>query len=146
MRRRLLVIGSGAVVGCLAGLLAPAIVVAVCVWDGYGNWSALVDPDAVPYLAALAALGALNGALGAWDGWRSNDRRAWPVARVPLLLLLCPAAAFVQYTSSYNTLGILLAVAIVAPFVWLAGRVGQEIGVAGRNSSPNPSPSPTAGA
>jgi hypothetical protein len=105
-----------------------------------------VDPDAVPYLAALAVLGTLNGAAGAWDGWRSNARRAWPVARVPLLLLLCPTAAFVQYTSSYNTLGTLLAVAIVAPFVWVAGRVGQEIGVAGRKGSPNPAPSQTAGA
>jgi hypothetical protein len=33
--------------------------------------------------------------------------------------------------------GVLLAVAIVAPFVWVAGRVGQEIGVAGHKGRPN---------
>jgi hypothetical protein len=30
-----------------------------------------------------------------------------------------------------------LAVGIVAPFVWVAGRVGQEVGVQGRKGTPN---------
>ncbi len=133
MVRYALVIVVGAVVGCFAGIAAPIVLVAACVWDGRTNWSVLAKPEAIPYVATLVILGTLDGAVGARNGWRSSARRAWPVVWAPLLLFLYPATEFAQYPSDSKIWGVsLLAVAIVAPFVWVAGRVGQEIGVAGR--------------
>ena len=145
--RRAWVIGAGAVIGLVAGVLAPVVFVAACVWDGRTEWSTLTKPEAVPYLAVLAGLGLLNGGVGAWDGWRSGLCRAWPVAWAPALLFLFPAVEFVQYPSDSKSWGPgLLAVGIVAPFVWVAGRDGQEVGVRGRKGTPNQALQPTAGA
>ncbi|AWM35685.1 hypothetical protein GobsT_66320 [Gemmata obscuriglobus] len=130
MGRRAGGIVAGAVIGLIAGALAPVVFIAACVWDGRAEWSALTESESVPYIATLVALGAVNGAVGAWDGWRSSLYRVWPVAWVPALLFLFPAVQLVQYPSDSKTWGAaLLVVGIVAPFVWVAGRVGQEVGV-----------------
>jgi hypothetical protein len=130
MVRLLLVIFAGAIVGCLAGILAPVVFVAACVWDERTTWSALAAPQTVPHIVVLVALSTLNGAVGAWDGWRSNVCRAWPVALAPLLLFIFPATEIARYPSSSKAWGpAMLIVAVVAPFVWVAGRVGQEMGV-----------------
>ncbi|MDY3554410.1 hypothetical protein R5W24_003532 [Gemmata sp. JC717] len=130
MGRRAGVIVAGAVIGLIAGALAPVVFIAACVWDGRAKWSAITEPESAPYLATLVALGAVNGAVGAWDGWRSSRYRVWPVAWAPALLFLFPAVQWVQDSSDSKTWGAaLLAVGIVAPFVWVAGRVGQEVGV-----------------
>ena len=128
-----MVIASGAIVGCVAGLLGPIVFIAACVGNDRTTWSVLTDPEAIPSVATLAFLGIVNGAVGAWDGWRSSARSGWPVAWAPLLLFLYPAAEFAQYPSDSKLWGTyLFAVTMVAPFLWVAGRVGQEIGVAGR--------------
>ena len=133
MAQPLVSIAAGAAVGLAAGVLAPVVFVAACVWDGRTEWSALTKPELVPYIATLAALGLVNGGVGAWDGWRSGRCRLWPVAGAPLLLFLFPAFAFAEAPSDSKYWGpALLAVGIVAPFVWVAGRVGQEVGVRGR--------------
>jgi hypothetical protein len=137
--RRTVVIGAGAAIGLVVGVAAPVVFVAACVWDGRTKWSTLTESEAVPYLAVLAGLGFLNGGVGAWDGWRSGSCRAWPVAWAPALLFLFPAVIWAQYPSDSKSWGpALLAVGIVAPFVWVAGRVGQDVGVRGRRSTPNP--------
>ena len=129
----------GAVIGLLAGVLAPVMFVAACVWDDRMEWSTLTKPEAVPYLAVLASLGLLNGVVGAWDGWRSGLCRGWPVAWAPALLFLFPLAEFAQYPSDSKIWGpALLAVGIVAPFVWVGGRVAQEIGARGRQRHAKP--------
>ena len=64
--------------------------------------------------------------------------RAWPAAWAPALLLMFPAAEFARHPSDSKSWGpALLAVGILAPFVWVAGRVGQEVGVRGRKGTPN---------
>lgn len=139
MWRRVGVIAVGAILGLVAGVAAPVVFVAACVWDGRMEWSALTKPELAPYTAVLVALGTANGAVGAWDGWRSGRCRAWPVAWAPGLLFLFPAWLWAEYPSDSKSWGVgLLAVGIVAPFVWVAGRVGQEVGVRGRKGTPNP--------
>lgn len=141
MGRRLRVIAAGAAVGLVAGVSAPVVFVAACVWDGRLQWSALTDPMLLPYIAALAALGTVNGAVGAWDGLRSVAYRLWPVAGAPALLFLFPAALWAEHPSDSKSWGAaLLVVGIVIPFVWVAGRVGQEIGVRGRIGTPDRPP------
>jgi hypothetical protein len=137
MGRRLGVIAAGAVIGLIAGILAPVVFVAAFVWDGRTEWSTLTKPETVPYLAVLAGLGTVNGMVGALDAWRSGRCRAWPVAWAPALLFLFPAWLSAQYLDSKSWGPSLLAVGIVAPFVWVAGRVGQEVGVRGRKGMPN---------
>jgi hypothetical protein len=137
MERQTWVIAAGACIGLVAGVLAPVVFIAGCVWDGRTKWSALTEPDLFPYWAMLAILGTLNGSVGAWDGWRSGICRLWPVACAPLLLFLFPIAEFARYPSDSKSWGpALLAFGIVAPFVWVAGRVGQEVGRAGRKCKP----------
>lgn len=135
MSRRLGVIVAGAALGFVAGALAPVVFVAACVWDGHTDWSALAKLEVVVGFAVLASLGLLNGGVGAWDGWRSGRCRLGPVAWAPAALFLFPAAEFAHYPSDSKSWGpALLIVGIVAPFVWVAGRVGQEVGVRGRVS------------
>ncbi len=137
MGRRIGVIAAGAALGFVAGVLAPVVFVAACVRDDRLEWSALTEPELAPYIAVLVALGIVNGGVGAWDGWRSGRCRAWPVAWAPAVLFLLPVAEFAQYPSDSKSWGpALLVVGIVAPFVWVAGRVGQEVGVRGRNGTP----------
>lgn len=139
MGRRLCAITAGAVLGLVAGVLAPIVLVAACVfWDGPTKWSTLTNPEVMPYFAVLAGLGLLNGGVGAWDGWRSGQCRKWPVAWLPALLFLYPAVIWAQYPTDSKSWGpALLVVGIVAPFVWVAGRVGQEVGVRARKGTRN---------
>jgi hypothetical protein len=147
MGRRLGVIAAGAVIGFVAGVAAPVVLVAACVWDDRMEWSALTKPELAPYFAVVVALGTVNGAVGACDGWRSGQCRAWPVAWAPGLLFLFPATLWALYQWDSKGWGVaLLAVGIVAPFVWVAGRVGQEVGVKGRKGTPNPPLQQTGGA
>ena len=136
---RVWAIAAGASIGLVAGVLAPVIFVAACVWDDRTEWSALTNPELVPYWAVLVSLGTLNGAFGAWDGWRSGLCRVLPVAWAPALLFVFPAVLWMQYPSNSKEWGpALLAVCIVAPFVWVAGRIGQEVGVRSRKRRTNP--------
>ena len=65
MGRRAGVIAAGAAIGLVAGVLAPVVFIAACVWDGRTEWSALTDPELAPHMAVLAALGLANGGVGA---------------------------------------------------------------------------------
>src|SRR5262245_15633092 len=104
--RRAVVIVAGAAIGLVAGVAAPVVFVAACVWDGRTEWSTLTKPDFAPYLAVLAGLGLLNGGVGAWDGWRSGLCRAWPVAWAPGVLFLFPAWLWAQYPSDSKSWGV----------------------------------------
>ena len=136
MGRRGWTVAAGAALGLLAGALTPVVFVAACVWDDRTAWSALAEPVGIIYLVVLTTLGAANGGVGARDGWRSDRRELGPVAWVPLSLLLFPAVMFALDQSDSKSWGAaLLVVGILAPFVWVAGRVGQEVGVRGRRSA-----------
>jgi hypothetical protein len=150
MLRTLRVAASGLLTGLLLGTLGVVTFAAANTWDDRRRlsdtkgeppylsamWSALTDRRALPCWAATVAAGAVNGVVGAWAGRRGN-RRAAPVAAVPLLLLLFPLAAFVRYPSDSKSWGAeLFVVVIVGLFVWVAGRVGQEVGWWQRPAAP----------
>jgi hypothetical protein len=151
MFRALRVAASGLVLGLLIGSLGPVVFVAANIWDDRRRtsdtseeppylskvWSVLVDQETLPYLAVVAASGAMNGGIGAWAGWRSN-RGVTLIAAVPLMLFLFPLVIFAQNPSDSKMWGgPLLVVGILAPFVWVASRAGQEVGVAGRRGRLN---------
>jgi hypothetical protein len=150
MLRTLLVAASGVLAGLLVGTLGVVTFAAANVWDDRRRmsdtteeppylsavWSALTDRRVLPYLAAAAAAGAVNGGIGAWAGWRGS-RRAAPVVAVPLLLLSFPLAICVRNPSDSKTWGgELFVVVFVGLFVWVAGRVGQELGAWQRHVPP----------
>jgi hypothetical protein len=154
MLQTLRVAASGLLAGLLIGILGVVTFAAANTWDDRRRmsdtteeppylsavWSALTDRLALPYWAATAAAGAVNGGVGAWAGRRGN-RRAAPVAVVPLLLLLYPLAAFVRYPSDSKSWGgELFVVVILGLFVWVAGRVGQEVGWRRRPADPGAAP------
>jgi len=162
MRRAILATTFGLLAGFFIGILGPTIFVAASALYsgnrsiatyaaphcGRAHWSHLDYADEhfsaviwseltgewVPELFAIGVIGALNGALGARNGLRSAARSLWPVCLGPLLLLLYP---FVEYIRNPNAGsmtwgGAVVLAYVMTPFAWVAGRVGQEIGVACR--------------
>ena len=142
MLRMLRVVASGLMSGLLIGILGPTIGVAAGVWDDRRRmsdttdeppypsavWSALTNRRALPYWAALTAMGAANGMIGALAGWRGYRRMA-PVVALPLLPLLIPLMSFVENPADSKRWVIeLFVVLFFGLFVWVAGRVGQELG------------------
>ena len=141
----------GTALGILSGLLISAlgwiILDAASIFSRRAHWSASdwedkpfsvtiwsdLTNEYFPHRVAIGAIGALNGALGARNGLRSDARELGPVWWVPLLLLLYPVVEFIRYPNAGDIWGGAFVVAIfMAPFVWMAGRVGQEIGAACR--------------
>jgi hypothetical protein len=142
MLRAFRVVASGLASGLLIGILGPVVGVAANVWDDRRRmtdtteeppylsavWSDLTDRRALPYWAALTGMGAANGVIGAWAGWRGYRRMA-PVLAVPLGVLLLPVVRFARNPSASETLMIeLFAALFFGLFVWVAGRVGQDLG------------------
>jgi hypothetical protein len=140
--RTLRVIGIGLASGLLIGILGPVIFIAANVWDDRRRMtdttdepaylsavrSSLTNSDLFPYLATVAVAGGVNGAIGAWVGWRGIRGPARTVA-VPLLFLLLPMTSCAENPSDSKTWGIeLFVVVFIGLFVWVAGRVGQELG------------------
>jgi hypothetical protein len=136
MLRTLRVVASGLLGGLLIGILGVIVFVAACVRDKQLEWTALTDERLLPYWAVVVAAAAANSELGALAGRRGN-RRSAPVAVIPLLLLLYPLATFVECPSDSKSWGVvLLVVVIFGLFVWVAGRVGQELGAWQRPAEP----------
>ncbi len=150
MLRALRVATSGLVAGLLIGILGPVIFVAANTWDDRRRmsdttdepsyfsavWSALSNREALPYWAGVAAAAAMNGVVGALVGWR-GIRRAAPTVLVPLLLLGLPLRSYAENPSDSKTWGIeLFVVVFVGLFVWVAGRIGQEVGARQRQAEP----------
>ena len=118
----------GLLTGSLFGIVGSVSFVAACVRDDRMGWSALTDRELLPYWIAGAVAGAVNGGIGAWVG-RVGNRRIAPVAWVPLVLLLHPLAICMGQSSDSKSWGGDLCVVVFGGlFVWVAGRVGQEIG------------------
>jgi O-antigen/teichoic acid export membrane protein len=125
----------GTSIGLLLGTLAPFALHAAFVWDKRSDWSSFTNPEYIAYFVVLAIAGALNGSVGTWDGWRSRLCRLKPVVWVPMSLFLFPAFFCIHDPSDSKTWGgAAFIVCIMAPFVWVSGRIGQEIGVRSRNS------------
>ena len=154
MLRALRIAASGLVSGFLLGTLGPVVFAAANAWDDRRRmsdtadeppylsavWSALSDRRVLPYWAAVAAAAAVNGAIGALAGWR-GIRRVAPTVVVPFLLLALPLMSYADDPSDSKTWGIeLLVVVFVGLFVWVAGRVGQELGARQRQAGPGGPP------
>jgi len=121
---------GGAFIGFVVGLLGPIVLVAGCVRDDRMEWSILFDPEMIAYFSVVPLLGTINGSVGAWDGRRLGVSRQWPVVLVPLLLLIYPIVMYQLFSNNSKTWGeSVLIVAIVGPFVWVAGRMAQQYGV-----------------
>lgn len=130
MARAILVTAFGLLAGALIGVSGLVAFAAACVWDGRMDWSD-VGVRYAPHLVVIGSIGAVNGLVGAWDGWLSGARRPGPVLVVPLLLLTWPAVTFLRHPSDSKSWGVEGFVAVfIGLFVWVAGRVTQEIGAA----------------
>ncbi len=113
----------GLISGGFLGILGPLVLIATGYGIKAGLWLFL-------WCSIPALVGAVNGMIGAADGMRSDKRQIWPVLIIPLLPLALPIIEFVQYPRiSKFWVGALLVVGYFDLFVWVAGRVGQEIGV-----------------
>lgn len=144
MGRQLGVIAIGAIAGLIFGVLAPISFLAACVWDGRLDWSSITKPAFILLITAFTTLGTINGVFGARDGWRSRLCRMWTVAIVTSVPFLFPLILLVMDPSDSKMWGpALIMIGIMTPFIWVAGRAGQEIGVRGRNRSLNGQPSPS---
>jgi hypothetical protein len=156
MLRTLRVAASGLLTGLLTSILGAVTFVSATVWDYRRRmsdttdeppylsalWSALTDQRALPFWAALVAVFAMNSGIGAWAGSRGS-RRAAPVTVVPILLVLCALAYWVLGPSNPKSWVFeLFIVAFVVLFVWVAGRLGQEVGWWQRLAEPSAAPDP----
>jgi hypothetical protein len=131
------VVVTGLLCGLLIGILGIVVFVGACVRDDRLEWSALTDTQFLPNWVSVVVAAAINGGIGACVGQRGS-RRVAPVFAIPLLMFLYPLASFVQDPSDSKLWGVdLLVVAIFAPFVWIASRVGQELGKGVRLISSN---------
>ena len=135
MLRSALIMACGFLAGFPIGLLGPILLIsAIKFWDHdeRGVWSILTG-SSVPYFLAVGVIAAANGTIGALNGLRSSSQKPWPVVPVPLLLLLYPLIEYIQYPNagSKSWGSILMVVLCMMPFILIAGRIGQEIGVMG---------------
>lgn len=151
-RRWLRATTFGLLVGLLIGILGWVVLVAAFVWDdrrrmsdlyeerGYfaAVWSALTNTGGLPFWAAVAAAGAANGGIGGWVAWRTGRCGVVSVLWVALLPLLLPLADYVDNPAggSKSWGGAFVVALFVMPFVWVAGRVGQEVGARQRRAEP----------
>jgi hypothetical protein len=119
-------IAAGLLSGLLIGVLGQVLFLAVDVQLGSGIWPALLW-NLVYSVALLAIPAGLNGCLGVTDGLRTGDRRLCPVLVPPLVLLATPFA----FCGTLVEVGLRIAIEL-GLLAWVAGRAGQEIGVAGR--------------
>lgn len=147
----------GVLSGVLIAILGWVVLVAAYVWDDRRRmsdlseepayltavWSRLTDTDGLPFWAAVgasvAALGAANGGIGGWAGCRTGRRDFLPVLWVALLPLLYPVAVYAKNPAGVSKLwgGAFVLAIFIIPFVWVAGRVGQELGVRQRQAEPS---------
>jgi hypothetical protein len=115
--------------GTLIGLLVPLI---LCGWEHWaGRTVSFVPPEAIPFFAAGGALGAANGGVGTWAGWRWGSRPVGRLLWIPLLPPLYPLAIILQGGPDSKGAGAeLVAFGLLGVFVWVAGRIGQDLGAA----------------
>lgn len=131
MRRRCRLIGATLACGAAVVLLAPFVLI----WTSglcYGmSWFKILELECEGLFVILSVLGPVNASVGVCNGLWSDARRLRPVALVPLLLFLLPTTHYLGNAGrSQDRWLLLIHVCLVAPFVWVAGQVGQEIGVA----------------
>ena len=120
--RRVVVMALAGTLGLVVGGLGPVVLAACFLHYGY-TWTQCVRSGIYHHLTIMASLGCLNGLFGAWDGSRSGRHRLWPVAWAPALV-------FVGW--QFTGMGSISTLGICAAFVWLSGRLAQEVGVLGR--------------
>lgn len=126
------VVITGLFCGFLIGILGIVVFVAACVRDDRLEWSVLTDAQYLPYWTVVVLAAAVNCGIGSWVG-RRGGRRLAPVFVIPFLMFLYPLMSFVKNPSDSKLWGMdLLVVAIFGVFLWIAGRVGQEIGMRNR--------------
>jgi len=122
--------------GLVCGMLVVGLgfwAVLLCLALGHGDPGRRVTPEFLLWLLIVATPGAINGAIGAIDGLRSGQRRNRFVWVVPLLLpLVALVAAVVFQDPKTPPVGFLAMGTVWALITWIAGRIGEEIGVAGR--------------
>jgi hypothetical protein len=149
MARSLAAIGAGLLAGLLIGVFGVFAMVAAWIGDDHRRaydrtallpywttvWVALTDPASLPYLAGFATAAAANGAIGGWAG-RRGSRQVLPVAWIPLGVLVFAAVLIAWEFDAKGWVAVLLPFVFIGVFVWVAGRVGQEVGARLRPTEP----------
>lgn len=131
MRRRFTAIRVSLACGAAVVIVAPFVLERTWPWVEWETWFAVMVTSWKPLLEFLSFLGPVNAVVGVRDGLLSDARRQRPVAVVPLLLFLYPAAHYMQKPgASHQWEAALFGICLVAPFVWVAGQVGQEVSIA----------------
>ncbi len=136
--------------GLIIGMLLPAVLATIqaceyrrqmadtviCPTYLGAVWLVLSDRERLPGLSGIAAVGATSGAIGAWAGYRKGRHPIGPVLWFALIPLLLPLVVYAKNPAggSKEWGGALCVAAIIIPFVWMAGRVGQELGALQRRS------------
>jgi hypothetical protein len=93
-----------------------------------------LSTDALVGLLVPPIAGGLNGTLGAMDGLTSNNHSPWRVVPGLAMLLILPLYELLQTPRDSQGVTIALIAAIfIGGFVWISGRLGQRIGIAGRS-------------
>ena len=119
----------GFAIGAVIGVSCPLILIA---------YTALLDNTQLPrpsaelllWLSAFAAPAAINGAIGAWVTARLASQSRWPVTILPVALPVVATLATL-FVDSKTRGGLQYFAVLAAVFSWLAGRVGQQIGLRG---------------
>ena len=130
MSRSLLITALGLLSGYIIGIIGVIIFIAGMVRGDRAEWDEMKDRNVLQNGCLLAITMAVNGAIGALYGWKTGSRRAWLVSLFPLLLFILPLLLFAQAPSDSKAWGAPLLLCIYfATILWVAGRIGQAIGV-----------------
>ncbi len=148
----------GLLAGLLIGTLGWVVLVSAFLWDDRRRmsdlseepaylaavWARLTDGAGLPFGAAVATLAAVNGAVGGWAAQLTGGRGVIPVLAVALTPLLFPVAVYAENPGGGSKWwgGAFVVALFVIPFVWVAGRVGQELGARQRHAEPGAAPDP----
>jgi hypothetical protein len=143
----------GLLAGLLISILGWIVMISAFIWDNRRRmsdlsdepayftvvWRSLTHKDSLPYWAVVAALG-VNGGIGGWSGCRTGRKGIVPVLWVALLPFLFPLAVYAENPAggSKSWGGAFVVALFIIPFVWVAGRVGQELGVRQRKPESHP--------
>jgi len=134
MLRSILTTTLGFLAAFVIAISGAMIFIAILVKGNRTEWDILNDSHVPQRWIEISILMGFNGGIGAFYGLKTGSRRSWPVSVFPLVLVMLPCIAFIQDStySEYAIPSFILVCSMalfLALFMWIAGRVGQVIGI-----------------
>ena len=117
---------AGLLAGTLTGLFVPGIPVLTVLFSRSGERD--LDTETTAIICLCGGLGALNGAIGSLHGLSSDRRGIGRVIWIPILVSLAPPFLFGDFA-------LVFVAGILTLPLYVAGRVGQDIGGTARRRS-----------